>query len=152
MHGENRSEFISVFDKTVVYREEPTLKPYERAKLPEPKADAANSPANVNKPQKVPVSPSSRTANGLDSEGRCEKWFSELELDTLHKYFARHVYREGLTFHEWLRPEALKTINLHVFYKVPRCAPTMVSAVLSKLRIHGIILDGNSQRDQGRRR
>ena len=145
LHGESASEFLTVFQNTVVYREEAILKPYEVAPMPKPQVDTSRTTmlmgfSNVSR---VQISP--RTRADLDADGRCEGWFSELELATLHKYFARHVYREGLTFRSWLRPEALKTITPSIFYKIPRCRPTMVSAVLAKLKTHGIDLGFRGQ-------
>lgn len=138
IHGENRSEFISVFDDTVVYREEPVLKPYEKTKTPVLKSAVSQTPIPLKSLTNKFVHSPAHKIFDLDADGRCEGWFSELELDVLHKYFARHVYRDGLTFREWLRPEALKTITPSIFYNVPRCTPTIVSAVLTKLKAHGI--------------
>lgn len=138
VHGENRSEFISVFDDTVVYREEPVLKPYSRAESAAPEIGKMQKPEPPNPKSIELVQAIARASVGLSSDGRCEGWFSEIELEALNYYFARHVYREGLTFREWLRPEALKTITPSVFYKVPRCTPTIVSAVLTKLKAHGV--------------
>ena len=142
MHGENRSEFISVFDDTVVYREEPVLKPYERAGAPVtepggPQAPPTPQPNNARFAQSL-----TRAGRDLDADGRCERWFSKLELDALHMYFARHVYRDGLTFHDWLRPDGLKMIRPKVFYGIPKCKPTIVSAVLIKLRENGVEVVG----------
>jgi superfamily I DNA/RNA helicase len=144
LHGETPSEFTSVFDTTVVYREESVLRPYQQANT-----DATSPPS----PQMVEmVSPHSvkLSGAGLDIDGRCESWFSTLELEALHKYFARHVYRDGLTFHEWLRPEGMRTISIELFYRVPRCTPTIVSAVITKLRAHGIELRPPNQRNRHR--
>jgi superfamily I DNA/RNA helicase len=151
MHGEKRSEFISVFENTVVYREEPVLKPYEKIKTTLLNSGVAKPPV-LKKPGKYPVSQSiKRGIRDLDSDGRCEGWFSEQELEVLHRYFARHVYRDGLTFREWLRPEALKTITPSIFYKVPRCTPTIISAVLTKLKTHGIELTRREETFRGKR-
>jgi hypothetical protein len=37
-------------------------------------------------------------------EKNCEDWFTEDALDVLRRYFARHVYRDGLTSRGWCVP------------------------------------------------
>jgi len=153
LHGlVGRSEFISVFDDTVVYREEPVLKPYDRAVAPLSKA-GESQPSTASAPKsKKGVQSLEQAGRDLDADGRCEGWFSALELETLHKYFARHVFRDGLTFHDWLRPEGLKIIVPSIFYKVPRCTPTLVSAVLTKLKVRGVELNRREERFHVKRR
>lgn len=140
LHGEHPSEFVSVFEKTVVHRDEAVLKPYEKIQAPMPQGGDLPQPPPPTPEQTRSIQSAARTAQNLDADGRCAGWFSDLELEALHKYFARHVYRDGLTFHEWLRPEGLKTITPSIFYNVPRCTPTIVSAVVAKLRNHNIQL------------
>jgi hypothetical protein len=153
LHGLlGRSEFISVFEDTVVYREEPVLKPYDIAAPIESKTDVSQKPTTATPKSKGATQSKSRASGDLDADGRCEGWFSELELEALHKYFARHVFREGLTFHEWLRPEGIKTIVPSIFYKVPRCTPTIVSAVLAKLKTHGVELKRREEKFHGEKR
>jgi hypothetical protein len=153
LHGLlGRSEFISVFDDTVVYREEPVLKPYDIAAAIESKTDVLEKAATSTPKSKRAAQSLARAGGDLDANGRCEGWFSELELEALHKYFARHVFREGLTFHEWLRPEGIKTIVPSIFYKVPRCTPTIVSAVLAKLKAHGVELKRREEKFHGENR
>jgi hypothetical protein len=41
---------------------------------------------------------------GLAWDSNCESWFGIEELEILRRYFARHVYRDNLTFHEWMKP------------------------------------------------
>ena len=66
------------------------------------------------------------------------RWFSELETEALNRYFARHVYRDGLRFKEWLKPRGLKMIQPALFYKIHKCPPTLVSAILYKISSKGI--------------
>jgi hypothetical protein len=40
----------------------------------------------------------------IDMEKNCEDWFTEDALDVLRRYFARHVYRDGLTSRGWCVP------------------------------------------------
>ena len=138
------SQFLMVMEDTVICREEPVVKPYEKAMSPSepPRAPAALAPTTP---------PLVNAALQLDGDGRCEHWFSDLELEALHKYFARHVYRDGLAFRDWLRPETLRTINSTVFYNVPRCTPTIVSAVITKLKSHGIEIITREQTFRERR-
>ena len=149
LHGENRSEFISVFENTVVYREEPVLKPYQKIKNLTLNTAVPKPPDSSKMADKSIVKKAVPGIHDLDSDGRCERWFSEQEVEALHKYFARHVYRDGLTFREWLRPEALKIITPAIFYNVPRCTPTIVSAVLTKLKAHGIELNRREETIRG---
>jgi hypothetical protein len=82
----------------------------------------------------------------IDWDENCETWFSALEAEALHRYFARHVYRDGLSFREWLKPRGLKMIQPPLFYKVHKCPPTLVSAILYKIKSKGIRLHGHDGR------
>ena len=141
------SEFIKVMEEAVVHREEPLLQPYERVQRQNPIA-----PVNVTgrpQPNTGHVRPESRAhAPVIDWDENCETWFSELEMDALHRYFAKHVYRENLSFREWLKPRGLKMIHPKLFYRIHNCQPTIVSAIIHKLSSKGIHIKGVSNRPQ----
>lgn len=42
------------------------------------------------------------------------------ELDILHRYFAKDVYREGLTFREWLKPKSLDLVETSKLLLLPK--------------------------------
>jgi len=135
------SEFITVMAEAVVNREEPVLQPYERCQQ-----QTTTQPAiGTAHPQAVtrPAHPNlTGTSPSIDWDENCETWFSELELEALHRYFARHVYRENLSFREWLKPRGLKTILPKLFYKIDKCPPTLVSAIIHKLSSKGLHIKG----------
>ena len=81
-------------------------------------------------------------SNGIDWDANCENWFSQLELEALQRYFARHVYRDGLRFKEWLKPRGLKMIQPVLFYRINKCPPTLVSGILYKLSEKGLRIKG----------
>lgn len=141
IHGENRSEFISVFDDTVIYREEPGHKPYTYEIAVEPQAtekgQAGKPAADAKGPLPAPPAKPQRLGQ-LDPDGRCTNWFTEAESETLHRYFASFVYREGLSFAQWLRPGTLAGINAKNFCYLRKCRPEVVSSILTKLETHGL--------------
>lgn len=128
------SQFLTVMEDAVTCRDEPVIMPYEKAESTQGVAAGPTANPQIERTAQILAN----AAQGLDADGRCEDWFSRIELEALHRYFARHVYRDGLTFRDWLRPDTLRAINASVFYKVPQCIPTIVSAVMSKLKDHGL--------------
>jgi hypothetical protein len=146
LYEQERSEFLKVMGDVVVEREEPLLKAYEPCEpepTPEEAPAAAVQPVAVAQPVAA-VNRIQRPAQGLDLDESSETWFSEIEREALNKYFARYVYRDGLTFREWLRPRGLKMIQPRLFYGMHRCPPTVISGIIIKLEDKGIRLkDGN---------
>jgi superfamily I DNA/RNA helicase len=128
LHEGNPSEFIAVLGDTVITREEPLLTPYEQAETkPKPKPySTAVLPAQIKK------------LHRLNMDEHCENWFSQIELEALNKYFARCVYRDGLTFKEWLKPKGLMMVRPKLFYGLHRCPPSVISGILTKLKEKGI--------------
>ena len=114
---------------TVVTREEPVFRRYLVARAP------SETPPHITRPATAPVS---SAFPGLDLDKNCEAWFSEDELDALKRYFARHVYRDGLTFHEWCIPRGLATIARSRFRSLPKCPETLIQRVISKLSAKGV--------------
>lgn len=137
LHDQEPSMFIGIMGDTVVTREEPVFKKYSTAKRP---ADAATQPT-----QAVTAAPCN-SARGLDMEKNCEAWFTGDELETLKRYFARQVYRDGLTFHEWCVPRGLASITYSKFQEVPKCPKPVVDRLFAMLRAKGVIVSqsGNS--------
>lgn len=130
LHGEHPSEFISTLGDTVLTREEPVLKPYPRAETPLPLARPPE-PVQVNNHRVHGVQ--------LDWDENCEEWFNSEELEALKRYFARYVYREHLTFHEWMKPRSLQRLHQNLFYRVRHVPPRTVERVMSTLRSKGVI-------------
>jgi hypothetical protein len=129
LHGENPSEFLKVFGDSVIARQEPVLKPYARAQEQVPAAPAAAPPQAA-----APAAPR------LDRTRNCEDWFSAIELEALHHYFARYVYREDdLCFKDWVNPKGLATVRPNLFYNLHRDPPTVISGILTKLQDKGVI-------------
>ena len=124
------SPFITVMGDSVILREEPLLKPYEQEP---PQVLTHTTPA-------PPPMATPNHSHKIDWDENCENWFSELEVETLNRYFARHVYRDGLRFKEWLTPRGLKVIQPALFYKVHKCPATLVSAIIYKIESKGIRL------------
>jgi hypothetical protein len=120
-------------EDAVVMREERVLKRYAFA-------SAQTGSTIVN-----PAVASNSTLNGgrasIDIRKNCENWSGEDELDVLHRYFARHVYRDGLTFREWCVPQALATIVRSHFRSVPKCPGMAVDRVFKTLKAKRIIGD-----------
>jgi len=124
LHDKEPSSFIGIMGDTVVTREEPVFRRYLVARPP------AETPTHFTRPATPPVS---SALPGLDLDKNCEAWFSEDELDALKRYFARHVYRDGLTFHEWCIPRGLATIARSRFRSLPKCPETLIQRVIAKL-------------------
>lgn len=126
------SEFIEVMGDTLVSREEPVLRPYELRRPPTP---LGVNPPSVVKSVSVPTR---KTSFRWDQN--CESWFDEIELDLLRRYFAKHVYRDNLSFHEWCRPIALDSLRPELFFKVRNIRRYDVQGLLDKLRAKGLRL------------
>jgi hypothetical protein len=132
LHSQQPSSFITVMGETVVMREESVLKKY-------PLATSAVGKPVLN----PPLLSNSALSDGhvsVDMEKSCKDWFTDDELDALHRYFARHVYRDGLTFHEWCVPRSLAAIERSRFQLLPKCPPLVVKRLLEKLRARGMFL------------
>lgn len=128
LHDKEPSSFIEIMGDTVISREEPVFRRYVVAPIPtESTRSAVRAPAPIN--TNVPA---------LDLDKNCENWFADDELDALKRYFARHVYRDGLTFHEWCIPRGLATIGRTRFRSLPKCPTTLIEQVISKLSAKGV--------------
>lgn len=152
LHQHQPSPFITVMGDTVLHREEPLLKPYEKERAQPQSQPAPNQTTSPRPQQGRPLSPhSAATQSGapkpekIEWDESCDSWFSQLELEALNRYFARHVYRDGLRFKEWLTPRGIRMIQPHLFYRVHKCPPTLISAILYKMSSHGIRLHGHQQ-------
>ena len=129
-HGESPSEFIAILGDTVLHREEPLLKPYPRAEQPAP------TPKNSVPP---PAFRSLVKPVDFDWDENCEVWFNTDELDAIKRYFARHVYRDNLTFHEWMKPRALKGLQRNLFSQVKHVSHKTVAKIFRKLQEKGVM-------------
>jgi hypothetical protein len=125
LHSQEPSSFISVMGDTLVMREEPVLKKYPLA-MPTAGRPAVNTAGVSN-------SALSGGRASIDMEKNCEDWFAEDALDVLRRYFARHVYRDGLTFRGWFVPRALATIARSRFRSVPKCPGPAVERLFRTL-------------------
>lgn len=130
LHGEMPSEFVSVFGDTVVAREEPCSKPYERAEEVRSNAIAAQ-----NQSSPTPTK-SAQGGRGLDEN--CEKWFDANETEALKRYFAINVYRDNLTFHAWMTPRNLGRLNHRALFNLKRVRGNVASSIINKLRQQGV--------------
>ncbi len=128
LHDKEPSSFIGIMGDTVVSREEPVFRKYTAA------APAAAPPRTVVHPATPPRS----NAPALDLDKNCESWFAGDELDALHRYFARHVYRDNLTFHEWCIPRGLATISRSRFRSDHKCPASLIERIVSKLSAKGV--------------
>jgi superfamily I DNA/RNA helicase len=126
LHGEKPSEFIKVLGDTVLLRAEPILKPYIRA---EKRKSVIAQPAAKSK-SKGPE---------LDWDENSEVWFDVDELDALKRYFARHAYRDNLTFHEWMKPRALQRLQFNLFRRLKNVSGKTVTKIFKTLRAKGVI-------------
>ena len=133
LHDQEPSSFISIMGDTVVTRDEPVLRKYPTAK------PATETPAGNARPA---ITPRGVAATALDMEKNCEAWFTDNETEVLKRYFARHVYRDGLTFHEWCVPLGLATIARSRFRSVAKCPDVVVDRLIAKLRSKGVIISG----------
>jgi hypothetical protein len=132
------SEFIEVMGDTLVAREEPVLRQYE-LRLPSKRVVSAPT---IPSPQKAVSVPTRKTSFRWDEN--CESWFNENELDFLRRYFAKHVYRDNLSFHEWCCPNALDALRPELFFKVRNYRNYDVQGLLDKLRAKGLRLAPSS--------
>jgi hypothetical protein len=130
LHGEKPSEFIAILGDTVLMREEPVLKPYLRAEKSKPPPGRSAPP---------PLAKTLPRAPKLDLDENCEKWFGTDELEALKRYFARNVYRDNLTFHEWMKPRALQRLQPDLFYRVKHVSSKTVNQIFKRLRAKGVI-------------
>jgi hypothetical protein len=150
LHQNQHSPFITVMGDMVIHREEPLLKPYEKERTqPETQPQQANAVApqpGRAAPNPATLPPGAPQRERIQWDENCETWFSQLELETLHRYFGRHVYRDGLRFKEWLTPRGLRMIQPPLFYRVRNCPPTVVSGIVYKLSQKGIHLDVDRRR------
>ena len=133
LHDQEPSSFISIMGDTVVTRDEPVLRKYPTA------TPATEAPAGNARPA---ITPRGVAAAGLDMEKNCEAWFTGDEIEVLKRYFARHVYRDGLTFHEWCVPLGVATITRSRFRSVAKCPELVVNRLIAKLRAKGVIISG----------
>ena len=52
-----------------------------------------------------------RSDNGSEFIAKeLQEWFKELQIEVLKRYFAKFVYRDGLTFRNWIIPRSLTKI------------------------------------------
>lgn len=128
LHDKEPSSFIEIMGDTVVMREEPVFKRYT----------VAATPAETPRTTSQATAPIHTARLGLDLDKNCENWFSDDELDAVKRYFARHVYRDGLTFYEWCIPRGLATISRSRLRSLPKCHGTLVERVVSKLAAKGV--------------
>jgi hypothetical protein len=113
LHSDEPSNFIRVMEDAVIMRKERVLKRYAFASV---EVGSTIVSATVVSNSSLNGGPAS-----IDMRKNCENWFGEDELDVLRRYFARHVYRDGLTFREWCVPHALATIVRSRFRSIPKC-------------------------------
>lgn len=131
LHGETPSEFVSVFDDTVIIREEPCSKPYERM----PKARLKLAPTqSVHEAASTP-----RSDHKWVWDENCEKWFDTEETEALKRYFAIHIYRDNLTFHDWITPNNLRRLNQRALHNLKRVRESVAQGIVKKLRQHAVI-------------
>ncbi len=133
LHGDQPSTFISIFEDTVIIRDEPCSNTYKRAAEIQP----TSRPTRGTIERKEHV----RRSRILDWDENCEKWFSQDELEALRRYFAVHVYRENLTFHGWMTARNLRRLNQRALYNVRRVHRNAAYSIIKKLRLKGVIAD-----------
>jgi superfamily I DNA/RNA helicase len=121
------SEFVTVMGETVVQRQEPLIRDYIVREPPTP------LPATVVTTAPTVVIPAGWSEN-------CESWFAEGELEILRRYFARHVYRDNLTFHEWCKPRILDSVRPELFFSLRQCDRRDVQRLLDRMRSKGLRL------------
>jgi hypothetical protein len=126
LHGESASEFMTVFGDTVISRSEPILKQYERA-VPLDTLPLGN----------VRPRPTSRVE--FDWDANAEAWFREEEIEALRRYFAKYVYRDNLTFHEWMKPRALQHLDFEPFRQLRNVSRRTISNIFKILRAKNVI-------------
>jgi hypothetical protein len=126
LHGEKPSEFIRVLGDTVLSRAEPVLKPYIRAEKQEPVVAPSTAKSKLKRPE-------------LNWDENSEGWFDVDELEALKRYFARHVYRDNLTFHEWMKPRGLQQLEFNLFRRLKNVSSKTVTKIFKRLRAKGVI-------------
>ena len=141
LHDQEPSMFIGIMGDTVLTREEPVFRKYSTAKR-----EAEGTPQPT--PAKFPALGNS--ARGPDMEKNCEGWFTGDELEALKRYFARQVYRDGLTFREWCVPRALASITYSKFEEVPKFSKAVVDRLFAVLRAKGIVASPPNQPTRSR--
>jgi hypothetical protein len=130
LHGDSPSEFVTVFADTVITREEPSFKTYEKVK------PIAQVTTTHNGNPRIKIAPSTKN---WDWDENCEKWFDPEETEALKRYFAIHVYRDNLTFHEWMVPSNLRRLNHRALYNLKRVRGNIAAHIINKLRQKGVI-------------
>ena len=137
LHDREPSEFVEVMGETLVRRQEPVLRQYKLRRTEEGRtAQPIVSPAKVVAARKTPI----------EWDENCESWFKESELNLLKRYFARHVYRNNLTFHEWCCPKALNSLRPELFFRLRNCGRRDIQHLLDKLRANGLRLAPSARR------
>jgi len=131
LHGDTPSEFVTVFEDTVISRDEPSCKPYETA----PQIAASTAPIQKGQDATAKV----RTRGQVYLDENCEKWFVGEETEALKRYFAIHVYRDNLTFHDWMTPRNLQRLNHRALFNLKRVRGNTAHAIINKLRQNGVI-------------
>jgi len=131
LHGEEPSEFVTVFGDTVVLREEPYIKTYEKLPI------VGHTNKNTQAVQRV--SPATHPQNNLYWDENCENWFDAEEMEALKRYFAIYVYRESLIFHEWMIPKNLRRINHRALFNLKKVSGNTAGHIIGKLRRHGVV-------------
>jgi hypothetical protein len=126
LHGETASEFITVFGDTVISRSEPIFKQYERGVPLHP------TPLGHVRPR--PTSPVD-----FDWNANAEAWFREDEIEALRRYFAKYVYRDNLTFHEWMKPRALQHLDFEPFRQLRNVSRRTITNIFKILRAKNVI-------------
>jgi hypothetical protein len=127
LYSANPSEFLTVMGDTVLRRDEPLLSKYE---LAVPVTVSVPNGPQLPRPRILPA----------DWDEICEDWFTVAECDVLHRYFAKYIYRDGLTFREWLRPKSLDLIQTNKLISLPKSSPTDVADLVNTLRAKGLNL------------
>ena len=134
VYEKSPSEFVTVMGETVVQRQAPIIRDYKVKQRPTLTPDHRIAiPAPVATPAPV-------QAVQADWGENCETWFTDKELEVLKRYFARHVYRDNLTFHEWCKPRILDSLRPELFYSLRHCDRRDVQQLLAKLRHKGLKL------------
>jgi hypothetical protein len=134
VYEKSPSEFVTVMGETVIQRQEPIIRDYKvrQRRTPTPDRRAA-TPSPVATPTAVRAVPT-------DWDQNCESWFTDGESEVLKRYFARHVYRDNLTFHEWCKPRILDSVRPELFFSLRHCDRREVQQLLDKLRHKGLKL------------
>lgn len=128
------SEFVTVMGETVVQRQEPIIRDYAvRQRHPLPLERVTTRPVPVTTPAPARAVPGNWDEN-------CGSWFTDEELEILKRYFARHAFRDNLTFHEWCKPRILDSVRPELFFSLRHCERRGVQRLLDKMRSKGLRL------------